>query len=185
MSSLAQLVLRAQQGEAAAFDLLARETFPLAHRWALVQTGSADDAQDVAQQAMLVAWLRIREFRRDSRFSTWLYTIVRRTAADWRRSERRRSAREAVYAQDVPRAVETRIDPDVSRPLASVLRLLRRLPARQREVFDLLELQGLTMDEVIALTGLQPSTVRVHLLRARRAIRTGMLSETTRAEVME
>lgn len=185
MNSLAPLVLRAQRGEADAFDRLARETFPLAYRWALVQTGSADDAQDVAQQAMLVAWRRIREFRRDSRFTTWLYTIVRHTAADWRRSERRRRAREQAYASEVRHSVEARTDPDFSHRLASALHLLRTLPGRQREVFDLLELQGLTMDEVTAMTGLRPSTVRVHLLRARRAIRSAMLSEGVLSEVME
>ena len=49
------------------------------------------------------------------------------------------------------------------------------LPTKQREVFDLVELQGLKAAEVAELLGLEASTVRVHLLRARRTIRSKVL----------
>lgn len=177
MNSLAQLVQRAQRGEEDAFTELFGEAFPLAYRWALMQTGSAEDAHDVAQEALISAWRGIREFRGDSRIATWLYTIVRRTSADWRRAGRRRRAREARYAADAPTVLQPARDRRLEQQLAAVLELLEVLPARQREVFDLVELQGLPMTEVTSLTGLQPSTVRVHLLRARRALRSRMLGE--------
>lgn len=179
MNSLARLVRRAQQGEEEAFALLFGEMFPLAYRWALMQTGSADDAHDVAQEALITAWRRITEFRGDSHITTWLYTIVRRTSADWRRAGKRRRAREARYAADAPTVLQPPRDRRLGQQLAAVLELLERLPARQREIFDLVELQGLPMTEVTSLTGLQPSTVRVHLLRARRALRSRMLNEKT------
>ena len=48
---------------------------------------------------------------------------------------------------------------------------------RQREVFDLVELQGLKPIEAADLLEMNPNTLRVHLLRARRAMREEMLSQ--------
>lgn len=185
MNSLARLVQRAQRGDESAFAELFGATFPLAYRWALMQTGSADDAHDVAQEALITAWRRIREFRGDSHFTTWLYTIVRRTSADWRRAGRRRLVREARYAVDTATVTQPARDRDLDEQLSAVLALLEKLPARQREVFDMVELQGLSMTEVTSLTGLQPSTVRVHLLRARRALRSRLLRENLSPDALD
>jgi len=46
-----------------------------------------------------------------------------------------------------------------------------QLPERQREVFDLVELQGYTAVEAAEMLAMSASTVRVHLLRARRTLR--------------
>ena len=53
----------------------------------------------------------------------------------------------------------------------------RELPDKQREAFDLVELQGLKASEAAVLLGLEASTVRVHLLRARRTIRAKVLEQ--------
>jgi RNA polymerase sigma-70 factor (ECF subfamily) len=53
---------------------------------------------------------------------------------------------------------------------------LARLPERQREVFDLVDLQGFAAHEVAALLGLDDGTVRAHLFRARRAVRAAILA---------
>jgi DNA-directed RNA polymerase specialized sigma24 family protein len=49
------------------------------------------------------------------------------------------------------------------------------LPARQREVFDLIDLQGYSPAEAAHLLAMNGTTVRVHLLRARRRLRTRIL----------
>ncbi len=170
-------VRRAQRGDEVAFAQLAREIRPLALRWAMLHTASADDAEDVVQSALLSVHRSLGDFREGSRFTTWLYSVVRRAAADWRRSERRRSTRERRWAEQL----DTSTEPDfgragVERDLAAALELLQTLPARQREAFDLTELQGKSYDEAAALLGLSTSTVRVHVLRARRTIRGQLLA---------
>jgi RNA polymerase sigma-70 factor, ECF subfamily len=56
--------------------------------------------------------------------------------------------------------------------LASVVRrFLTRLPERQREVFDLVDLQDVPAVEAAAMLGVKPATARVHLFKARRALR--------------
>ena len=55
--------------------------------WRVVGSGAAMD--DVLQEAYLKAWRGIGGYARNAAFSTWLYTIVHRTAIDWTRSQRR------------------------------------------------------------------------------------------------
>ena len=66
---------------------------------------------------------------------------------------------------------------EMNRTLRLIRTLLSELPMRQREVFDVVELQGLKPIEAADLLGMNPNTLRVHLLRARRAMRRAMLSQ--------
>lgn len=176
MDIAADRVRRAQAGDELAFTRLVHDVYPQVYRWALIQTGAPDDADDVAQAAIIRMYRHLHDFRHDARFTTWLYAIVRRASADWRRTHRRRAAREQRYEGDPPagKAAVSGIDADGL--LAELRAALRELPVRQREVFDLFELQGLPAGEIAALLDLSPDTVRVHLLRARRRLRGVLLA---------
>lgn len=179
MEPTEDLVRRAQEGDDVAFTRLVREVYPRVYRWALVQTISPDDAEDVAQAALVRMHRHIREFRHGARFTTWLYAIVRRAAADCRRAQRRRQAREQRYSNERVLVQEPHgAAIDAERALAAVHDVLRDVPLRQREVFDLVELQGVPQADVAELLNMRPSTVRVHLLRARRTIRSRLLERS-------
>lgn len=173
----AEAIRRAQEGDNLALERIVRTVYPLMYRWALLRTADPDDADDVAQSALVLVHRHLPEFGFGSRFTTWLYTIVRRVALDWRRAHGRRVAREQHYARDVlhgatPAETE-RVD--LERRLALLREALASLTPRQREVFDMIELQGMDASEVAQIMGLSASTARVHLLRARRAVRSWML----------
>ena len=60
---------------------------------------------------------------------------------------------------------------------ATVIReLFSDLPRRQREIFDLVDLQGLSPAEVAERTGIKPVSVRANLFKARQSIRAGLLA---------
>lgn len=63
----------------------------------------------------------------------------------------------------------------MKRTLQLIRTLLVELPPAQREIFDLVDLQGLKPSEAAGLLEMNPSTLRVHLLRARRRMRSEML----------
>lgn len=166
------LVRRAQLGDGAALSRLLAAIRPRLYRWALVQTGSPDDAEDIVQETLLRASRHIGDFAFDARFTTWLYAVLRRTAADWRRTRSRRAALLRDRYEPPPHAEQ----PEPSGALLDIVRAgLHGLPARQREIFDLVDLQQYTPAEVAALLDMNPTTVRVHLLRARRTIRKRIL----------
>jgi RNA polymerase sigma-70 factor (ECF subfamily) len=132
-----------------------------------------DDADDVAQAALIAATRHLPGFDFRAGLQTWLYRIVRRCAADHHRRQKRTKRladRQALQAAEPWHAPDV-ADLDARRAAAAVRRAFHRLPPRQRDVFDLVDLQGRGADEVAALLGLAPSTVRVHLLRARRTLR--------------
>ena len=77
---------RARTGDEAAFGCLVEAYQRIAIRTAMAALGRQEDAEDVAQEAFLLAWRKLAGFRGESSFRTWLLTIVWRKALDRRRS---------------------------------------------------------------------------------------------------
>ena len=168
-----ELVRSAQRGDAAALSRLLGVMRPRVYRWALVQTGSPDEAEDLTQETLLRATRGLRDYAFAARFTTWLHAIVRRTAADWRRTRRRRATLLLEHGESGAVAHQ----PEVRALLTDLVRdSLGTLTGRQREVFDLVDLQGYSPAEAAAVLGMNATTVRVHLLRARRHVRTTILA---------
>jgi RNA polymerase sigma-70 factor, ECF subfamily len=168
-----ELVRGAQRGDAVALSRLLGVMRPRVYRWALVQTGSPDDAEDLTQETLLRATRGLGDYAFAARFTTWLHAIVRRTAADWRRTHRRRAA--LLLEHGEPGGVAHQ--PEGRALLTELVRdSLGTLTGRQREVFDLVDLQGYSPAEAAAVLDMNATTVRVHLLRARRHLRTSILA---------
>ncbi len=172
------LIKGAQAGEGAAFDDLVRRYYGQIYRWAVVRTGDRDDAEDVTQETLVRLHRHLPSFDGRSRFSTWLYQVTRSAAADLHRRRVRRERlasmvkRETVEAMD-PRGAE--VVTDEKRASELVKTFLKKLSERQREVFDLVDIQGFSTVEVSEMLKMEPVTVRSHLFRARKAIRRKIL----------
>jgi len=70
------LVVRAQEGDVRAFEVLARRHEAALYRTAVRVTGDAAEAEDALQEALLDAWRHLDRFRGDAAFSTWMYRLV-------------------------------------------------------------------------------------------------------------
>lgn len=174
------LAERATKGEREALGRLAGALRPLICRWALVMTGDPNDAEDVAQQVLMKMMTSMEGFDGRSRVTSWVYRITRNASLDHqrRRKRERRLAEKAEWlAQaEAPRLVDPLDDIEMKRTLRLIRTLMRELSMRQREVFDLVDLQGLEPKEAAELLEMNPNTLRVHLLRARRRMRSEMLA---------
>lgn len=175
---LAELVEGVRTGSPRAFDRLAREILPLVRRWALVRTGDPDDADDVAQRVLVRVHRGLPDFRGDARFTSWVYRITARTTADLHRSREARDRKRDALEREA--AVESStLDPSEAvegRELTGLVRrFFRDLTGTQREVFDLVDLQGYRPAEAADLLEMNANTVRVHLHRARRTLRAALL----------
>jgi RNA polymerase sigma-70 factor (ECF subfamily) len=179
------MALRARSGDERAFGELAEAVRGQVQRWALARTGDADDAEDVAQTVVIRLHRHLGGFEGRSRFSTWLYRLTSSAALDWVRSRGRRErahAGSADFAQPA-NASDERLDALHNRRQAELATtFLRDLPARQREVFDLVDLQGYTPAEAGEMLEIEGVTARAHLFRARRTLREKMLALQARAE---
>ncbi len=170
-----ELVRRAQGGDDGAFDALVRRVYARMQRWALARTGDPDDADEVVQTALLRMHRSLGTYDGRSKFTTWLYRVVGSAAGDVHRQRRRhRRLADRVVRLARPRdRADPRAQERVERgeTVAVVRTFFEELPDRQREVFDLCDLQGYAPAEVAEMLGLEPVTARTHLHRARRTIR--------------
>ena len=176
---VAHLVPPAQAGDAAARDTLLARCHPTVFRWALVQVGDADDAEEVAQEVLLRVDAGLGSFAGRSQFATWLYRVTRNVALEMgRRAARRLRLHTALAGRPADDCARDPAEGVHAQAVAAVVRaLFDELPPRQREVFYLADLEELSPVEIARRLGLSPATVRVHLLRARRSLRARILSE--------
>ncbi|WP_419939641.1 RNA polymerase sigma factor [Candidatus Palauibacter sp.] len=181
-----ELVEGARQGERGALDRLAGALRPLVCRWALVMTGDPDDAEDVAQLVLMKTLNSIASFDGRARVTSWVYRITRNASLDHQRARRReqRLAEKAEWLAEarVPELEDPLDDIEMKRTLRLIRTLVTELPMAQREVFDLVDLQGLRPAEAARLLEMNPNTLRVHLLRARRRMRKEMLAQPAKTE---
>lgn len=176
------LIRRAREGDPAAFDRIVALYRDRMYRWALVQMGEADDAEDATQEALVRLHRSLRRYDGRARFESWLYAVVRSAVADMRRKtartlrlRQRYSSLGSPAAAADPAPVLERLE---RRRLAGrVAVFLRTLPVRQREALDLVDLQGVAPSEAAARLGIADATLRTHLFRARRALRGRLLNE--------
>src|SRR5262249_2378813 len=107
------------QNPSTGFEALLVDCGPLVFRVAHGVLRNSADAEDVAQEAMLRAYLRFDRLRDPSRFRPWLVRIAFRLALDRARSHKRREQRETLWFQSVPQV--TTADAAVPSELASRL----------------------------------------------------------------
>lgn len=166
----AVLVRRSRQGDARSFSILVERYMRGAYAVALSVTRDHADAEDVVQEAFMVALKRLEECRDPERFGGWLITIVRNRGRNLLRREGLRTTEEIP-----PFAATADPGPDRDAERSHTRRLLRRaigdLPEVQREVVLLHDLEGWKHREIAERLGIPSGTVRSHLHHARKALR--------------
>jgi RNA polymerase sigma-70 factor (ECF subfamily) len=163
-----KLLLDASRGgDAAAFAALLRESAPTIERLALRLVGDRHDAEDLAQDAALKAWKKLRGFKGESRFRTWVCRILVRRALDFLR--RRRPMEEV--REHLPALVR---DPDEHAAAleldAAIRRAIEELPPVQRATLLLRADQGLSYEEIAYVLGSTRNAVRMNLVAARKKV---------------
>ena len=171
----ADLVVRAQNGDDAAFESLVKRHIRAAHGVAFAVLGEQADADDAVQDGFLSAMQHLDSCWPTEKFRAWLLTIVRNRAFDLRRRGRVRSAEileeETAQAQD-PSPLEMAERSELNVRLTAAIDTLTET---QREVLMMHDVEGWKHADIAGLLGLAESTVRVHLLHARRRLRTQLL----------
>jgi RNA polymerase sigma-70 factor (ECF subfamily) len=128
-------------------------------------------AEDVAQEAFLAAYRGLRRFRGDAKLETWFYRILLRKAQNHRRWRAvRRPFESEVPSEEIadPRRLAAASDPET---VARIDAALAKLSAPQRDAFVLVHLEGFTANEAAKVMGKAPGTIKSHLHRALKALR--------------
>jgi RNA polymerase sigma-70 factor (ECF subfamily) len=173
-----QLVEDCLGGDVSAFDVLVDRWQRKIRGAAYRIVGSEEDAQDICQEAFLKAFRGLPSFKREARFSSWLYQIALNLSRD---RLRRRKTRSWVSLDDAEEANPGRVaaalggpadDWVESREIQRLVALaVAALPDEQREVVVLKEYQGLTFPEIAEIQGVPLSTVKTRLYRGLSVLR--------------
>lgn len=178
------LVQRWQAGDAQAFEDLVRRHERRVFRLLLRMLGSREEAEDVAQEAFLSLHRHGHRFRREARFSTFVYRVAANAALNRRRTLGRnrnrvnelKTQQEAGF--DLPPAPRDPEDAAAgSETQALVQRALLDLPRDLRIAVVLYDIEGQSYQEVAQVLGIPEGTVKSRIHRARRALRERLRSQ--------
>jgi RNA polymerase sigma-70 factor (ECF subfamily) len=168
-----RLIGRAAAGETAAFRQLYERHRTDVARLVYRMLGPRSDLEDVVQEVFVQVYKSLKDFRGQSKFSTWLHRVTVNVVLMYRRSARSRP----VFADEPPAEPALRSDAiapddDAERRerMRAFSRLLARLADKKRIVFVLHELEGIAPTEIAKIVGAPVLTVRTRLFYARREI---------------
>jgi RNA polymerase sigma-70 factor (ECF subfamily) len=162
------LIERAKSGDPSAFEALARTYLRPAYAVALAIVRRPADAEDVAQDALILAFERLDSCREPNRFVAWLMTIVRNQARNWLDKRRLRDVLPEVPDERNTVQVDSS-EPGVQRE--KLLKALDQLSQVEREVVLLHDLEGYTHEEIGQNLGVSCVLSRQHLFVSRRKLR--------------
>ncbi len=175
----AQLVVRVQQGDKRAFDLLVLKYQHKIHSLISRYVRDQTEVQDVAQEAFIKAYRAINKFRAESAFYTWMYRIAINTAKNHLVSRSRRPPATDVDVDESVDYAGANVLLDQQGPesilhgeeVAVVVRdALESLPEDLRTAVTLREFDGLSYEDIADVMDCPVGTVRSRIFRAREAI---------------
>jgi RNA polymerase sigma-70 factor (ECF subfamily) len=174
-----ELVRLAQNGTVEAFEELVRRHQQRVFAVVARILHRREDVEEIAQQVFLKAYVSIRRFDMRSAFSTWLYKIAVNECWD---SLRKKKVRPLVYESDLSEEQVQRLDsyatvgrspagPDEQAQARELVELLlSSLSEEDKRILLLKEVEGLSVQEIAEIFGLNVNTVKVRMFRARAAM---------------
>lgn len=170
------VLARARAGDRRAFSVLVRRHQDGVFRFLLRLVGNRDEALELTQDTFVKVFQSLPSWQPEAPFRAWLFRIARNAALDLLRrrqalgfvafDELAPADGEAAWPDPAPRPEEQLDD---RRRIALLDRVLRELPAEQREVLLLRELEDMSYAEIAAALDVNEGTVKSRLARARAA----------------
>jgi RNA polymerase sigma-70 factor (ECF subfamily) len=170
-------------GNRAEFEKLVIQESPRLFRILVRMLGDDDEARSIMQETWLQAWQRMDSFRRESKFTTWLYAIgINLARGALRKAKRTRSLDEKDVGNLLPSFNHGMFEHEVdtwspehfailSDRKQMVHEAIARLPDDYREVVIMRDIEEWDTDEVARALDISNGAVRVRLHRARQALR--------------
>ena len=177
-----QLVVRAQQGDKRAYELLVLKYQRKLARLLSRLVRDPAEVEDVTQEAFIKAYRALPSFRGESAFYTWLYRIGINTAKNYLVAMGRRAPTSTGFDNedaenfedaDQLRDANTPEDELHGKEIAAVVNhAMDALPEDLRTAITLREIEGLSYEEIASVMNCPIGTVRSRIFRAREAIAT-------------
>lgn len=172
-----KLVLAAKRGDMVAFEQLVFRHRDKIYARAFSMMRNEDDATDIAQEAWVKGWQRLKQFHGDSSFTTWMTRIVINLCLDQLRKHKRQRAESIEHLDEELGGVERQMPVVTINPTAGLERdelrkridkAMGQLSYEHRTVLVLHEFEELEYKEVAKIMGCSIGTIMSRLFYARR-----------------
>jgi len=171
-----RLIEQSIQGDQISFRRLVEIHQSFAYSVAFRLTCNEFETEEVVQEAFIRVWKNLPGFKKEMRFSTWLYKIVVNLCYDSLKAARARNRFKIHLSENTEvtnKCSNYNAELQLSnREQADLIRLLtEKLSPRQKVVFFLSELEELDTPEIMAITGFSAGKIKSNLYCARQVIR--------------
>ena len=161
-----RVVLAAQQGDPRAIATLLDGSHAHVQRFARTLCSTPEDAEDATQEALIVLYRKIGTLRATAALASWMFQIVRNECIRRARVTFHKPASRMAVEPSAEDAALARLE------LERIVAAIARLPADQRSVLVLRDIQGLSGAATAETLGLNRAAMKSRLHRAREALRT-------------
>jgi RNA polymerase sigma factor (sigma-70 family) len=183
-----EVIVQVLKGNQKKYELLVNKYQSFAFTIALRYTKNREDAEELAQSAFVKAYLNLKDYRGDAKFSTWLYTIVSSLCLSFLRKkklEMHSLDQEGVFER--ANAHESSLKADVIEQHSRTALLNRAMNLLNPDDAKLLMLfykAEQSLDEIAQILHIEPNNAKVKLHRARQRLKETMEKHFAR-EVQE
>ncbi len=170
-----EIIDRVIRGEKEAFSLIIKKYQDMIFRYVWYQFHDYDEALDITQDILIAVMEALPSFRRESKFSTWLYSVMVNHCKNYRKKKNRYSVvslhskkgddEYEIQLQDERESPEEKIVNEDS--LQIVKEEIEKLPEDFKEILTLRDLEGLSYNEIASVLGINLSNVKVRIHRGR------------------
>ena len=179
-----QIIDRVLSGDVDAFSGIIERYKDKTFNYVYSQVKDYDEALDITQEIFIMTIEALRSFRRESKFSTWFYSIMVNYCKNYRKKNSRynvvsinSSRGDEEYDLQLP---DERENPEEEVILNDSLRIVREeigmLPDDYREILVLRDIEGMSYNEISEILGISLSNVKVRIHRGREFLKNRLLT---------
>ncbi|MBP9123911.1 MAG: RNA polymerase sigma factor [Ignavibacteriaceae bacterium] len=165
------LIRAFNEGEETAFNDLVNRHKEKVRNLIYLNLGSTSSIDDISQEVFLAVYRKLKQFRFQSQFTTWLYTITINKIRDHIRKQKIMSVFSAFSSDDTENIVE----PGSFKENFDVNEMVRdavaKLPRKLKEPLILRDFEGMSYQEISDATGIETGTVKSRIFRARESLK--------------
>ena len=169
---LNELISRSKQNDGNAFRQLVEGHQSMVYSLAFRLLCNEEEAKDAVQETFIKVWLNLKKFDSNRKFSTWVYAIATNLCYDKLKSGKHFSKclplemlQEVISNEDIEKKI---LEAELGALIAT---LTDELTPKQKIVFTLSDLEELSSEEIVQITGMSASQIKSNLFLARQALR--------------
>jgi RNA polymerase sigma-70 factor, ECF subfamily len=165
-----ELIQNAARGDTQAFRTIVEQHQTFVYAVAFRFVHDEEDAEDITQEVFIRLWKNLSQYRSEIKLTTWLYRIIANYCLDFLKSQHGRQRKNKVDV-DSHHQLPNPLTPEKEFQQQEFMNILKQvaeeLTPKQRAVFVLRDLEGLSPEEVSAALSMSAGNVKSNLFHAR------------------